>query len=156
MEEITVVDVKPQLVLGMRKTGPYQEIATMIGKLFQFAVSRNIAVTEAPMFVCHEKTMEEAIEADKAKNADVEVAIPIAEKARGTEEITCYELPGGKMARILHKGPYEDCSPTYEKLFAWLKENGKTAVGPTREVYLNDPGEVSPEEILTEIYAPIE
>jgi len=37
----------------------------MIGKLFQFAVNRNIAVTGAPIFVCHEKTMEEAIEADK-------------------------------------------------------------------------------------------
>jgi len=65
MAEITVVDVKPQLVLGMRKTGPYQEIATMIGKSFQFAVSRNIAVTGAPMFICHEETLEEAIEADK-------------------------------------------------------------------------------------------
>ncbi|WP_305791978.1 GyrI-like domain-containing protein [Methanococcoides sp. AM1] len=31
-----------------------------------------------------------------------------------------------------------------------------TITGPTREVYLNDPAEVSPEEILTEIYAPVD
>ena len=60
------------------------------------------------------------------------------------------------MARIVHKGPYEECGPTYEKLFAWIKENNKKIVGPTREVYLNDPKDVSPEEILTEILAPIE
>ncbi|MDD3248518.1 MAG: GyrI-like domain-containing protein [Methanosarcina sp.] len=28
--------------------------------------------------------------------------------------------------------------------------------GPVREVYLNDPREVPPEEILTEIYAPLD
>jgi AraC family transcriptional regulator len=27
--------------------------------------------------------------------------------------------------------------------------------GPTREVYLNDPKEVPPDELLTEIYAPV-
>ena len=60
------------------------------------------------------------------------------------------------MAKIMHKGPYEDCGATYGKLFAWLQKNGKRMNGPTREVYLNDPREVPPEEILTEIYAPIE
>ncbi len=59
------------------------------------------------------------------------------------------------MAKIIHKGPYEKCGPTYDKLFACLQQNGKTINGPIREVYLNDPHEVPPEEILTEIYAPI-
>jgi AraC family transcriptional regulator len=60
------------------------------------------------------------------------------------------------MAKTHHKGPYEECGPTYEKLFAWLAANGKKIVGPTRELYLNDPHEVPPEEILTEIFAPVE
>jgi len=33
-----------------------------------------------------------------------------------------YELPGGKMAKIVHKGSYAKCSPTYEKLFSWIAE----------------------------------
>ena len=60
------------------------------------------------------------------------------------------------MAKTVHRGPYEACEPTYAKLFAWIGENGKRIAGPLREVYLNDPKEVPPEEILTEIYAPIE
>ena len=60
------------------------------------------------------------------------------------------------MAKTVHKGPYEECGPTYENLFKWIGENGKKITGPTREVYLNDPREVPKEEILTEIYAPIE
>jgi effector-binding domain-containing protein len=127
----------------------------MIRRLLEFAMGGHIAVTGPPIFVCHEMTPEQAMEADKEKNADLEVAIPIPEEVEGTADIKCYQLPGGKMARTVHKGPYEDCGPTYEKLFAWLKQNGKTLVGPTREMYMNDPGEVPPEEILTEIYAPI-
>lgn len=59
------------------------------------------------------------------------------------------------MAKIVHKGPYEECTGTYERLFAWIKEKGMNVVGPTREAYLNDPREVSKEEIMTEIYAPV-
>lgn len=156
MGEVSIVDVKPEIVLGMRKRGSYQEIGNMIPALFQFAESRNIQTVGHPIFVCHEMSPEEAMQADLEKNADVEVAVPIIEKAEESDDIKCYELSGGKMAKIIHKGPYEDCGPTYEKLFAWLYENSKTISGFTREVYLNDPREVSPEEILTEIYAPIE
>ena len=156
MEEITVVEVKPQLVLGMRKRGKYETIATMIPQVCQFAVAKGIQIQGPPMFVCHEMTPEEAMKADEEGNADVEVAVPISEEIEGTDEIGSYELPGGKMATLIHKGPYQDCGPTYEKLFAWLEANGKRIVGPTREVYLNDPHEVPPDEILTAIYAPIE
>lgn len=60
------------------------------------------------------------------------------------------------MAKIIHKGPYEECAPTYEKLFSWIAENGIGIFGHVREVYLNDPQEVQPDEVLTEIYAPLD
>ena len=60
------------------------------------------------------------------------------------------------MVKTVHKEPYEDCTSTYEKLYDWLVQNGKKIIAPTREVYLNDPGEVPPEKILTEIYLPID
>jgi AraC family transcriptional regulator len=156
MEEITVVEVKPPRVLGMRKRGKYEMIATMLPHLCEFAFAREVQMIGPPIFICHEMTVEEAMEADEAGIADVEVAIPVAGTVEETEEIKAYELPGGKMAKTVHKGPYEECGPTYENLFAWLAAKRKKIVAPTREVYLNDPHEVPPEEILTEIYAPIE
>ena len=156
MDEVTIVDLEPQVVLGMRKRGGYEEIGTIIQSLFEFADSKNIELAGRPVFICHEKTVNEAMEADKNKNADLELAIPISEKVRVAEGFECYEMPGGKMAKIVHQGPYEDCGPAYEKLFAWLKDNGKRVVGLIREVYLNDPREVPPEEYLTGIYAPID
>ena len=36
------------------------------------------------------------------------------------------------------------------------KRCGKRIAGPVRELYLNDPREVQPDEILTEIYASLD
>ena len=155
MDEVTVAQVEPKLVIGMLKHGRYQEIATMIPELFEFAVEKGIEMIDTPIFICHEMSVEEVMKAEEEGNATVEVAIPVLEKGEDTDSVRFYELPGGKMAKIIHKGPYEEVGPSYEKLFTWIEQNGKKVIGFTREVYLNDPREVPPEEILTEIYVPI-
>ena len=109
-----------------------------------------------PTFVCHETSVEEAEKANHQGTADVEIAVPVDRATEDTDEIRCYELPGGTMAKVVHKGRYEACTATYEKLFAWIGENGKRIIGRIREAYLNDPRETPPEELLTEVYAPIE
>ncbi|WP_226990733.1 GyrI-like domain-containing protein [Methanosarcina acetivorans] len=158
MSEVTIVELSPQPVLGIRKTGAYREIPVMLNRICEFAFSKNIQITGYPVFLWHETTVEEAQKAEVDENADIEVAFPISEfvENTGDEEIKVYELPGGKMAKVVHEGPYEESILTYEKLFFWITENGKRIAGPVREVYLNDPQEVKPEEILTEIYAPLE
>jgi len=95
------------------------------------------------------------VEADKAGTALIDVAAPIAEKIDETQEVKCYTLPGGKMAKVIHNGPYDACGPTDEKIFTWIERTGKTLAGPAREAYLNDPRDVGAEEALTEIYVPI-
>lgn len=154
MHEIHVCQVEPQLVVGMRKHGTYAEIGPMIVTVWRFAAGSGAQIIGRPTFICHE-TPKEAMKANEQSNADVEVVVPVARKVTGTDRVTCYELPGGQMAKIVHKGPYEASAPTYKKLFAWIAENHKKVVGPTREVYLNDPRKVSPDELLTEIYAPV-
>lgn len=155
-EEFSIVTVKPQLVLGKRKTGPYKIIGEMIPEICQFATENGIQMIGPPVYICHETSVEEATKADKEDNADVEVAIPILKRGKETDEISCYELPAAKMVKTVHKGPYREEGATYEKLFAWLEKNNKTIVGPMREIYLNDPHVVSEEELLIEIYTPID
>jgi effector-binding domain-containing protein len=155
-EEISVINVEPQLVLGMRKTGPYQSIMVMSSQLCQFVAQNGIQTVGHPMFICHETTEEEAMKAYKENNADVEVVVPIATRGNETEEITCYELPGAKMAKISHEGPYEDETTTYKRLVAWLEQNKKTVTGPMREICLIDPHKRGKKEMYIEIYAPID
>jgi AraC family transcriptional regulator len=154
MEEVTVVELKPQAVLGTRKKGRYADIPVLIGMLCAYPSAMH-AFSGPPVFVCHESTVEEVEKANKDGSADVEVAVPVSKKIKGSGEIKNYELPGGKMAKIVYKGPYAKCGPAYEELFAWIAKNKKKITGPTREVYLNDPRTVSEADLLTEIYAPI-
>ncbi len=98
MSEVTIVELSPQRVLGMRKTGAYREIAVMLPRIFEFAFSKNISVAGYPIFLCHERTHEEVQKADKAESADIEVEVPISGSVETTdnEEIRVYELPGGR------------------------------------------------------------
>jgi AraC family transcriptional regulator len=155
MGDVSVVEVKPALVIGMRKRGTYAEIGQMMVVVWRYAAASGAHITGRPTFICHE-TPKEAMKANEESNADVEVVVPVAKKVPGTDRVTCYPLAGGTMARIVHKGPYETCAGTYRQLFAWIAEQRKKIAGPIREVYVNDPQKVPPEEVLTEIYAPIQ
>jgi len=154
MSEVSISNVEPLLVAGMRRRGTYAEIRPMTAKVHKYIETSAGRIAGPPMFVCHE-TPKEVVRVNLQHNADVEVAIPVFDRIEGDDEITGYELPGGPMARIVHQGPYERSATAYKKLFAWIAENHKKVAGPTREVYLNDPRKVPPEELLTEIYAPV-
>jgi effector-binding domain-containing protein len=154
MSEVSISNVESQLVMGMRRRGTYAEIRPMITRIHRYIEAKGAQLAGPPMFVCHE-TPKDAVRVNLQHNADVEVVIPVSNQIGGNREIACYELPGGSMAKITHQGPYERSAAAYKKLFAWIAENHKKVAGPTREVYLNDPRKVSPEELLTEIYAPV-
>jgi AraC family transcriptional regulator len=155
MEEITIVTVPPKTVLGIRKKGHYRQIAELLPEIAIYAMEKGIPLTGHPVFLCHESSKEEALTADREGNADIEVAFPVPPGSRPGPGMNVYTLPGGRMARIVHLGPYEACEPTYLKLFTWLEKRGMKITGPVREIYHNDPREVSPDEIMTEIFAPV-
>jgi len=156
VSSVTIVEVKPQTVLGIRRRGHYRDIRPLIRKVLEYGQEKGITFNGPPFYLSHEKTQEESMKADREGTADLEVALPLPSEVEGTGEITCYRIEGGKMAMVTHKGPHRECGMAFVKLHEWLEENGKTVTGPMREVYLNDPAEVSKEEIITEIYAPIE
>ncbi|WFN34628.1 GyrI-like domain-containing protein [Methanogenium sp. S4BF] len=160
MTDFTIAEIAPQMVIGMRRQGFYQEqIPAMIMELFLYVEEKGIEIAGMPIFVCHETSPEEAMRAAEEGNADIEVALPVAAPVAitddGPADLTCYELPGGPMLRATHRGPYETSETTYYEIFAWLEQQGKQITGPIREVYLNDPAEVAAEDILTEIYVPV-
>jgi len=72
---------------------------------------------------------------------------------------TIFQFAQEKGAKIVGRPIFvchEAAGPSYEKLFAWLKENGREITGPTREVYVSDPRTTPPDQLITEIYAPLD
>lgn len=71
------------------------------------------------------------------------------------EGLAIARIPMMTVATTMHQGPYEEVAPAYERLLAWVAERGLQVSGPPMEAYLNDPFEVPPEQILTEIMIPV-
>jgi effector-binding domain-containing protein len=55
----------------------------------------------------------------------------------------------------MHHGPYDGVGQTYEQLGRWIAENGYEIAGPSEEVYLSNPQETPPAELLTEVRFPV-
>ena len=109
-----------------------------------------------PVFVCRQIATAAGEQVVASGDADLEVAFPVANRAKPEGDVEYVrDLPGGRFAKVLHRGPDQRCDATYERLFTGLAERGLAITGPIREYYLNDPSEVAPEEILTEILAPV-
>lgn len=155
MEAIEIVELPAQAVLGLRRRGPYARIPEMLMEVFGVIMEKGAIPAGPPIFICHEASMEAADRATATGDADLEVVFPVANRVKPAGDVAYYDLPGGRFAKTRHQGPYEECRPTYERLFAWLAGQGLSIAGPIREAYLNDPAEVAPGEILTEIYVPV-
>lgn len=155
LQDITLVNLDPLLVAGMRKRGSYNLIPEMILDIFGFITRAGIPPGGPPVYLWHEGSPAAAFAADAAGTADVEIAIPVGKWFAPSGGISSSTLPGGKMARVIHRGPYQECLPTYERLFSWITGHGLEVTGPIREIYHNDPRDVKPEDILTEILAPV-
>jgi AraC family transcriptional regulator len=156
MEDITLVEVAAQQVVGIRKTGTYILIPELLMKVYEYTVKKKMVIAGPPLFLCHEISPEAVMAANEKGTATVEVAWPVSGTVKGSRDMKVYELPGGKMVHTVHRGPYESCEPTYLKIFTWIETQGLNISGPIREVYPNDPRVVRPEEIITEIFVPVQ
>jgi effector-binding domain-containing protein len=60
--------------------------------------------------------------------------------------------PGGRVIRMIHRGPYSGLEAAYGQMMQFLQENELAFSPPTIEIYLNDPSQVPEDQLLTEIY----
>jgi effector-binding domain-containing protein len=79
-------------------------------------------------------------------------AVPHGPDAEG---LAIKQVPMMTVATTMHQGPYEEVASAYERLMGWIAEQGLQVSGPPMEAYLNDPFEVPPDQILTEVMIPV-
>jgi AraC family transcriptional regulator len=76
----------------------------------------------------------------------------------GEGEIQGSELPPRDYATAIHKGPYSGLAVTYAGLMRWCLRHGdcEISAAPALEFYLNQPGHIAPESLLTKICLAVE
>jgi effector-binding domain-containing protein len=90
------------------------------------------------------------------ETVEVAAGFPVARPITASGEVEPMVLPGGRMVRGVHVGPFESLGQTYEALMAWVGAQGLTLAEGMWETYLTDPSAVSdPGEWQTLILWPL-
>ncbi|MDH4118080.1 MAG: MerR family transcriptional regulator [Acidimicrobiia bacterium] len=151
--EVTVKQVTEQPVLATRKHTSVKTIGddlqAAFGALVAAMGSTGAEMAGAPFVIYHDVI-------DEDTDGDIEVCTPVASAAELEGDVYAATIPGGSVAFTVHRGPYQEIAPAYHTVTGWIQDHGHQFAGPPREIYLNDPTLVAPEDILTEIQWPID
>jgi AraC family transcriptional regulator len=151
---IKIKPMPPLRVAFMRHVGPYSTVGATWDRLLPVLGKDGHLGGDCMMIgICHDDpdvTPPERIRYDACVTVD-ESFVPEADI--GTQIIA-----GGDYAMTTHFGPYHKLGETYAQLFgAWLPRSGRELRAvPCFEVYLNDPQTTEPEDLLTDIYIPLQ
>jgi len=150
--EIGIIEVTPQLVAATRVHTNLRRIGEDIGAGFRSlmgSLAREGATPSGPPLIVYHDVI------DEETDGDIEICVPVGSAITGDAAVYAREIEGGAMATTVHRGPYEGISSAYQTLMGWISEHGHEGAGPPREIYLNDPREVAPSDLLTRVEFPI-
>jgi effector-binding domain-containing protein len=86
---------------------------------------------------------------------DVEIGFPVAPGPEGRGRIRPGKIPGGRAAVAVHTGPYAQLAETYDRMLAFILEQGLETESFSYEFYLNDPETTPSGALQTEIWFPL-
>jgi len=149
-DDIQVRQLPAQLALTVRRRVKMNELAASMAEAFRTLMQH--AATTGAQFVGPPFTLYPEMPAEWVTFV---VCMPVAPGAVAGDGVKLEELPAVEAATLLYKGPYDAMEPTWRHLVEWVGASDRQPGGPMREVYLNDPATVLPEELLTELVAPL-
>ena len=153
MYDVSIRTVPGMTVLTVDHAGSYMQIGEAFAALYGWLAARSLIESgmrsvgiyyDDPAAVPEEQLRSKA---GVVKNGESPVEAPVAYT----------EIAAGAYAVLRHKEPYADMRAAYQWLYGeWLVQSGREAAdAPVFEEYLNNPREVVPTELLTDIYLPL-
>ncbi|MEX0319932.1 MAG: GyrI-like domain-containing protein [Ruegeria sp.] len=152
MHPVTTRTEPDRRIIGLTHSGAYMEIGKSFEAFGAICETRNLWPQMGPMLAIYYDSPEDVPEADLRSFAGGEYRG--GDVPEGLEE---RQISGGKTAVMTYKGPYSGIHAAYQSLFGnWLPHSGEEPADvPCYEIYLNNPRETAPEDLLTEICLPL-
>jgi effector-binding domain-containing protein len=89
--------------------------------------------------------------------ADLEVGFATDRPVRPDGDVRAGSLPGGQVARLVHRGSFDRLTESWGQLRAWIEARGLTPAHDLWEVYVTEPSpDMDPADLRTELYWPLE
>ncbi len=142
---VTVADIAEQHTAVVRGHVPYDAVGDFLGEAYGETAGavehQDVHATGVP-FGRYRVT---------ENGLDVEAGIPVSAAIRPMGRVEASMLPGGHVARTVHRGAYEAVAKAYAAVEAWLVENSYEPADAPWESYLDDPTVPEPR---TEVFYP--
>lgn len=154
--EVKIVTLDPMNLLAVGHVGPYMKIGDAFYVLAQWLSERQARTSGSKLVGIYYDDPETAEPAKLRSKAAIHLDQTQNLAVDGPVERV--QLRGGKHAKIVHDGPYEELMHAWGWFYdEWLAKSGEKAdfAAPSFEVYLNTPEEVAPEALKTELYLPL-
>lgn len=153
MFDISIRSIEPAPLVGVPHQGSYMNIGKAFEQLFGTLYARGQGHPDLRMIGIYLDDPD-VVAADKLRSyacVEMDAAQPVqAPLERRT-------LEGGDYAVLRHKGPYAEMHKAYTWLYAeWLPTSGRKLRDTVMfEEYINNPRDVAPAELLTDIHLPL-
>ncbi len=154
MPDVVIRTLAPAELAVIPHKGSYMEIGRAFETMFGTLGARNLlrpGLCMKGLFYSDPTSVPEAELQSAAGIVIPDAAFPVE------APLERRNLRGGEYAVLRHKGPYSDMRAAYDWLYGeWLVRSGREAANaPVFEEYLNNPREVAPSELLTDICLPL-
>jgi AraC family transcriptional regulator len=147
----SIKEIKLFSYCSIAHKGPLTDVGAVIGELMQAMQGQNMfASIRGTMIGVYYNSPAQV----KPEELSWEIGFEIDEKASPKPPLEKKSWTYPIVAAAVHIGPYAKVHETIERLTDWMKDKGYTAHGPVLERYLNNPMQVKPEELRTEIWIP--
>jgi AraC family transcriptional regulator len=153
MYSVELRQTGPVHVAALHHSGDYQNVGGTFERLFAMAAGRGLLGPKTRCFGLYYDDPE----ATPAESLRSEACLEAPGAFSGDGDLHAMEIAGGRHAVVLHVGPYAELHKAYTFLFReWLPKSGEEAADrPCVEEYLNNPREVGPADLKTELWLPI-
>ncbi|MEP3345821.1 MAG: AraC family transcriptional regulator [Litoreibacter sp.] len=133
--------------------GPYMEIGKKFEALAAMFSSRGLWPSAHGMAGVYYDDPNAVDEAELRSHAGILVGVDFVMP----DDIEDLSITPGKVAVMTFKGPYSGLKAGYDYLYGvWLPESGEEPRdAPAMEIYLNDPTDTAPEDLVTEVCLPL-
>ena len=148
--EVEIKNIEEEKAAYVSVTGPYDQLPELFGEVVGYVMKENLQITEPPYGIYLNSPMEVPPE-----ELQYEVGITFTGDANGEGRVKIKEIPAHQVVSTVYKGPYGQAAQIYQALMKYAMENSYDIVGPVKEIYINNPMEVSESELLTEVQFPV-
>ncbi len=141
---------EPVHYVYMETTGSYEKLPAFIEKFADEFTKQGLTPKGNLMGIYLNSPMQVA-----EKDLRWQIGFPVDESTKVSEPLQTGKLEWKEAVFYLYKGPYDKVAAVYGKIFTFLFSKGYKPLGPALEYYLNNPENVEPEDLKTEIYIPV-